>query len=512
MATLPTCTPSPTPAPSTPPPVRHLQRPTLLSELDHLGYLSGRDTSPSAQIIAPHTSLLCCPFPKSPATYLTGLDSIVNPTRRTRRNTPIDPSSPQSPSFYETPGDLIEPLDLNEYLPDISDLSSLTPSSESSTLATHPTSSSVSAIPSPAPAPAPTSTSQSPTTMTTPDSLPTHSTFVHVTHSNVPTVQVMSKPSLPLPGERGTPKFDKSQPRTLGRFFTELNILFDRSGTTDAQKQKEAACRYVDIDEANLWMSLTEFNPPDTFAAFKAAVITLYPGSDGERLYSVTDLDCIVGARTCLGIQNLANLAEYYCKFYAVSSFLIKKQRISKTEQCRTFRRGIPDPLWTRIQHRLEIKLPDHLYDETPYPLDEMHKAAKFVLHGTTQTLTPHADPATLPTQAATSLTIKTEDLSSIVKTLAKSITKAFVPSSNIPSSMTTAPQGPTFTSCHYCGDPACYIGSCPRVEEDTLAGLCQRNAEGKVILPGGGFVARTMPGATMRERINGWHRCNPGQ
>ena len=55
-------------------------------------------------------------------------------------------------------------------------------------------------------------------------------------------------------------------------------------------------------------------------------------------------------------------------------------------------------------------------------------------------------------------------------------------------------------------------ISTCPKVEEDTRAGKCRRNVEGKVCLPSGAFVPRHIPGTTMRDRINEWHRLNPGQ
>ncbi|EPQ50160.1 hypothetical protein GLOTRDRAFT_23852, partial [Gloeophyllum trabeum ATCC 11539] len=66
--------------------------------------------------------------------------------------------------------------------------------------------------------------------------------------------------------------------------------------------------------------------------------------------------------------------------------------------------------------------------------------------------------------------------------------------------------------NCIYCGEHDHSIRRCPKVEEDIRAGRCKRNAEGQVVLPGGAMVSRSVPGATMRDRILEWHRQNPGQ
>src|ERR1700676_4405861 len=42
--------------------------------------------------------------------------------------------------------------------------------------------------------------------------------------------------------------------------------------------------------------------------------------------------------------------------------------------------------------------------------------------------------------------------------------------------------------------------------------GKCIRNAEGRLVLPGGGFIPRHINGKDMRERFEEWHRQNPGQ
>jgi len=49
----------------------------------------------------------------------------------------------------------------------------------------------------------------------------------------------------------------------------------------------------------------------------------------------------------------------------------------------------------------------------------------------------------------------------------------------------------------------------CTVVNEDVNFNRCSRNPEGWIILPNGQFLPRTIPGATMRDRIEEWHRRN---
>ena len=65
---------------------------------------------------------------------------------------------------------------------------------------------------------------------------------------------------------------------------------------------------------------------------------------------------------------------------------------------------------------------------------------------------------------------------------------------------------------CNFCGVPGHFIQECKVVEEFIRFRKCKRNPEGKVILPIGAQVPRSIPGAWMRDRIEEWHRQNPGQ
>jgi hypothetical protein len=82
-----------------------------------------------------------------------------------------------------------------------------------------------------------------------------------------------------------------------------------------------------------------------------------------------------------MGILNINDLGNYYQMFYSITKFLLNKNWISEAEQSQAFARGFQGDLWHQIIHQLEIKLPDHDPDNF-YPLSEINKAAKHILHG----------------------------------------------------------------------------------------------------------------------------------
>ena len=147
---------------------------------------------------------------------------------------------------------------------------------------------------------------------------------------------------------------------------------------------KKHALRFTDCDTAELWEILPEFaDTAKTYQDFVDAVYKLYPGSDLERRWAIADMDKLVGETSQVGILSLADLGRYHREFMAITTFLIAKNRISPAKQSRAFACGFPPELWNRVAHRLQLKLPDHFPDD-PYTLEEIHDAARFVLHGTT--------------------------------------------------------------------------------------------------------------------------------
>jgi hypothetical protein len=317
---------------------------------------------------------------------------------------------------------------------------------------------------------------------------------------------------MPSRGDRSAPKFDPKQPRELRRYFDDLDFAFTRAGVTDRGEMKQHACRYVDVDTTELWETLTEYtDATKTYDEFKAAVYALYPGSDEERKWSVADMDKLVGERMRIGIISLGDLGEYYRQFLAITKFLISRERLSAAEQSRAFVRGFQPELWRVVSQRLQLKNPDHFPDD-PYDLGDVHEAARYALHGT-----PAAPPPSTATAIPTTTVVpsaptemKTEDIAAIVER----ITDSFVKALTAVNARTDRPVRPpqTNTNCNFCNEPGHYSRECLVATEYINAGKCRRDQQGKIILSNGAWIPRDMPGKCFKERIDEWHRRNPGQ
>jgi hypothetical protein len=323
---------------------------------------------------------------------------------------------------------------------------------------------------------------------------------------------------MPTCGHSTAPKFDPTQPRELRRYFDELDMLFAACSITDSDQMKRHACRYLDIDSAELWESVPEFATGISFNTFRTAIHKLYPGSENDRKWSILDMDKLVGEQLRVGIFDASDLGMYYRSFYNITQFLRTKNRISEAEQSRAFVRGFQPGLWTRIERRLELKLPDH-YPDDPYNLEEIHEAAKFVLAGSsTSHPTPHQQSTATSSQPVPSTSephshIKSEDLTMIFERFAATIATALAapkqpgqPRNNPP------PRQEVIDAlvCIFCGLTGHFISKCLTCQDYIAKGKCKKNANGKVVLPNGQFTPRNIPGRFIKERIDEWHRRNP--
>ena len=324
-------------------------------------------------------------------------------------------------------------------------------------------------------------------------------------------------PTMPARGHSTAPKFDPTQPRELRRYFAELEMLFAACSIIDDELKKKNACRYVDIDTSELWESLPEYAAGISFEDFRKAVHKLYPGSEDDRKWSISDMDKLVGEQLCVGIFDASDLGVYFRSFYNITKFLLSKNRISEAEQSRAFVRGFQPGLWVRIARRLELKFPDH-YPDDAYPLDDIHDAAKFVLAGTTSANRPQqsassstSNPAPLTSSSAPQ--IKTEDLNTIFEKFASTLVTVLAGSkpSGAPRTNTNFRSNQTEDLlCVFCGLTGHFISDCLVCQSYINDGKCKKNAEGKVVLPNGQYTPRNIPGRSIKDRIDEWIRRNP--
>jgi hypothetical protein len=149
---------------------------------------------------------------------------------------------------------------------------------------------------------------------------------------------------MPAHGHSTAPKFDSTQPRELRRYFNELELLFETCGIINNIVKKQHAFRYLDIDSCKLWESLSEYNAASRWDIFRVAVHRLYPGSEDDRKWSISDMDKLVREQLHIGIIEVTDLGTYYRVFFNITQFLCTKQRISEAKQSRAFVHGDRSP------------------------------------------------------------------------------------------------------------------------------------------------------------------------
>jgi hypothetical protein len=77
-------------------------------------------------------------------------------------------------------------------------------------------------------------------------------------------------------------------------------------------EKKKHACRYADINTADLWEAIPEFNVTKTFDKFKSTIFKLYPSSESECKWTIADIDKLVGEQLWIGILDVSDLGNYY--------------------------------------------------------------------------------------------------------------------------------------------------------------------------------------------------------
>ena len=100
--------------------------------------------------------------------------------------------------------------------------------------------------------------------------------------------------------------------------------------------------------------------------------------------------------------------------------------------------------------------------------------------------------------------------LSKMFKTVLQNQHVGSKPKSSGAASMGTNASGTSV--CNFCGVPGHFIWECKVVEEFIRFGKCKCSPEGRVILPSGVQVPCSIQGAWLRDRVEEWHRQNPGQ
>ena len=309
---------------------------------------------------------------------------------------------------------------------------------------------------------------------------------------------------MPSRSHHSAPKFD-SKPASLSPFLDEVEQLAESCGLSSKQTI-EWAVRYAPNDERELWQMQDAVGSED-WEQFKKEIFELYPGSTGERKYSIANLQTLIERQALVNIEDSDDFGTYRRMFLTVATYLKKKSRLTDREISIYFLQGLAPAFREKVQSQLKAENLKHHSDD-PYTLSEISTAALFVLS---------CDHAGTPRREITPGTIKREtfDMSKgyenlNINAIADEIAKRISSLERQQTSGGTNVPRPRSNYCIFCSEQDHYLSNCPSAADYIQKGLCQKNTEGLVVLPNGSRIGRDVPGRNLKDRIDNWHKTKP--
>lgn len=321
---------------------------------------------------------------------------------------------------------------------------------------------------------------------------------------------------MPSRNHHSAPKFD-GDPDSLSVFLGDIEQLAIECELTQKQ-QIEWTIRYAPVAEQELWR-LQPGVSSGTWTTFKDDLLALYPGSSGDRKFSIANLEVLTDKQATLPMENVHQFGEYYRAFAKVSAFLKSKERITEREISNTFLKGLEYSFRLKVRNQLKAEHPTHHTDD-PWTIKEITTVALFVLScGGEEFPNPGSEAQTSSQHSIKRETFDTTklsfqkpfgefDLATFAHEMVKQMNLQLGSKGN-PELNTYKPFAKSF-NCVFCSATSHFHKDCPKAAEYVSKGLCRRNSDGFITLSNGDRInRRTAPGADIKERIDNWNKNN---
>jgi hypothetical protein len=320
--------------------------------------------------------------------------------------------------------------------------------------------------------------------------------------------------TMPSRKHHSAPQFD-GEPASLSSFLDEVAQLAEVCGLS-LKQTIEWAVRYAPSDEKELWQ-MQESVGTANWEGFKQELYDLYPGSSGERKYSVANLSALTEKQASGTIQNAKDFGTYKRSFLTIATYLKNKKKLSDREISIYFTQGLDNKFRAKVKDQLKAENPKHHTDD-PYTLAEISTAALFVLS---------CDHTMDPEERIQEPTIKKEhfDMTKLdssflngninVSTLVSEIVKqlGYSPAAQRTQASTNNQRNRS-GCCNFCSDPEHFLkgrtgklDGCKIAVEYLQRGLCKANDNGYIVLPNGDKI--NAPGKDIKERLDNWMKAN---
>ena len=132
--------------------------------------------------------------------------------------------------------------------------------------------------------------------------------------------------TMPMRNECMAPTFDSTKPWELSRYFEDLELFMWYVKIATEEEKKKQVLWYVDFNTKQIWKTFPEFiNNNKTHNKLKDAILIHYSDATGDFVYSIRDMDLLIGERQWLGINSTRDLSNYHLQFVAITTWLISK-------------------------------------------------------------------------------------------------------------------------------------------------------------------------------------------
>ena len=175
--------------------------------------------------------------------------------------------------------------------------------------------------------------------------------------ASTPTGRSSSK-TMPLPGSRGAPNFDKDKPIELLRFIEQMEDLFREYGVDGDQAKKRYLGKYTDQKTEFEWRAFDTYDSSSTYEEFKTALIDDYPEAKMAGKGTLSNLRKICKEHQRIHVDDFAELKSLTRSFKAEQKLLLKPPAlVSNRELVDLFLGCLKEAFRAQVEHSLNIQL-----------------------------------------------------------------------------------------------------------------------------------------------------------
>ncbi|KIJ92053.1 hypothetical protein K443DRAFT_135363 [Laccaria amethystina LaAM-08-1] len=142
-----------------------------------------------------------------------------------------------------------------------------------------------------------------------------------------------SSKSMPLPGSRGAPNFDKAKPIELLRYIEQMEDIFKEYGVDDDQDKKRYLGKYTDQMTEYEWRAFETYDSSSSYEEFKAALIDDYPEAKMAGKGTLSNLRKICKEHQCIHVDDFAELKSLTRSFKAEQQLLLNPPALVEHSQ-----------------------------------------------------------------------------------------------------------------------------------------------------------------------------------